>query len=210
MIPVACQPEPDDFDELVRTPGKKFLKKLSNSKPKSRQWEKQNHWKHSLPHLYKAYNGMCAYIARWIPRGDNPNVDHFIPKSVRSDLAYEWSNYRLACPLINTLKKDFQDILDPFTIDNDWFFLDFPSLLMRPNPGLPNQVQQQIWTTIRRLKLNESPFVEDRSDWLEPYCRGIENFSALKRYASFIAYELERQGLVESIKTIMAYEPKTE
>lgn len=210
MIPVAYQPEPDIFDELVRTPGKQFIKKLSNSKPKSRQWEKHNHWKHISPHLYKAYDGICAYSAHWIPRGDNPNVDHFIPKSVKPELAYEWSNYRLASPLINTLKRDFQDVLDPFTIGNNWFFLDFPSLLIRPNYDLPNQVQEQIWATIERLKLNESMFVDDRSHWLEPYCRGREDFSVLKRDAPFIAHEIERQELVEDIKTIMAYGPETE
>lgn len=209
MIPVACQPEPDTFDKLVRTPGKQFLNRLSNTKPTFKQWKNQNHWKHILPHLYKAHKGICAYSAHWIPRGDNPNVDHFIPKSARPDLAYEWSNYRLACPRINILKKDFQDVLDPFTIGDNWFFLDFPSLLMRPNPELPNQVQQRIWATIERLQLNESIFVDDRSHWLERYCQG-EDFSALKKDAPFIAYELERQKLVKEIKAMMAYGPEVE
>lgn len=156
--------------------------------------------------MYDAHNGICSYIAHWIPRSSNPNVDHFIPKSVRPDLAYEWSNYRLTCPLVNTYKKNYQDVLDPFTLPKDWFFLDFPSLLIRPNPEVPYQDQQKIRATIKRLRLNEDVFVNDRSHWLKPYCQGNEDFSVLKRDAPFIAYELERQKLVEDIKAIMVYE----
>jgi len=160
--------------------------------------------------LYEAYNGVCSYIAHWIPRSSNPNVDHFIPKSVRPDLAYEWNNYRLACPLVNTYKLNYQDVLDPFMLSKDWFFLDFPSLLTRPNPELPYQDQQKIWATIKRLRLNEEVFVSDRSDWLKDYCQGKKDLSVLKHEAPFIAYELERQKLVEDIKIIMVYEPEVE
>jgi hypothetical protein len=34
----------------------------------------------------------------------------------------------------------------------------------------------------------------------------MADFSFLKRRAPFIAYELERQGLIEEIKTIMDYQ----
>ena len=56
-------------------------------------------------------------------------VDHFYPKSVRPDMAYEWSNFRLASLKLNCRKREFQDVLDPFTIEPGWFCLSFPSLL---------------------------------------------------------------------------------
>lgn len=206
MIPVKQEPEPDIFDQLVRIPGKKFLKKLSNAKPTYKQWKNQDYWKHIRFHLHDVYSGICAYSAHWIPRSSNPNVDHFIPKSVKPELAYEWSNYRLACPLVNTLKKDYQDVLDPFIIENNWFFLDFPSLMMKVNPELPEKIREKVKCTIDRLKLNENEaFVNDRSSWLKRFCLGEASFAQLKRDAPFIAYELERQNLVESIKAIMAY-----
>lgn len=207
MIPVKPQPEPDIFDQCVRIPGKRFLDSLSGSKPTTRQWGNHDYWKHIRFQLYKAYRGMCAYSAHWIPCGSVvPNVDHYVPKSVKAEIAYEWSNYRLAGALVNALKGDWQDVLDPFAIEDDWFFLKFPSLLLHPNPELPSLTQQQIWNTINRLRLNDNQtFVEERSAWLEPYCQGKEDFSVLKKNAPFIAYELERQQLVEKIKTMMVY-----
>ena len=50
----------------------------------------------------------------------------------------------------------------------------------------------------------------ERNAWLKPYCQSKELFSVLKKSAPFIAYELERQKLVEDIKTIMIYEPEEE
>jgi hypothetical protein len=124
---------------------------------------------------------------------------------VNKDLAYEWSNYRLACPLVNTLKRDYQDVVDPFVLKKNSFFLDFPSLIVRVNPSLEMEEISGLEKTIRRLKLNSDNFVNERSNWLQPYCLEKADFSFLKRRAPFIAYELERQGLIEEIKTIMDY-----
>lgn len=210
MIPVAPQPEPPLFDQKVRVPGYKFLKKFANLTLTSKQWFGHEYWKNIRYELHIAYNGICAYSANWIPRGESsPTIDHFIPKSVRPDLAYEWSNYRLACPLVNTRKRDYQDVIDPFMLSYNWFFLDFPSLLIKPNPELSDQDKQRVWSTIKRLKLNEDEtFIHSRNHWLEAYCREYTPFSYLKKHAPFIAYELERQGLVEGIKAIMDYGPE--
>src|SRR5260370_26159447 len=134
MIPVRPYPEPDIFDELVRIPGNSFLRQLSGSKPTTKQWSHQNHWKHILPQLCNYYHRICSYYAHWIPSGACfANVDHYIPKSVKPELAYEWSNYRLACPQANTWKKEYLDVLDPFVIKDDWFILVFPFLIVKPN-----------------------------------------------------------------------------
>ena len=207
MIPVKPKPEPDTFDQLVRVPGNRFLKKVSNSKLTNKQWEYHDYWTNIRPYIYDVYNRVCAYYAHWIPNAScTPNVDHFIPKSVRPELAYEWSNYRLACPRANSLKRDFQDVLDPFEIEENWFVLDFPSLLVRPNPKLTNEIQEQIWKTIDRLKLNDDQtIVDERSRWLEYYCQGKTDLSFLKENAPFIAHELKRQNLVEDIKKMMVF-----
>lgn len=207
MIPVTPQPEPEDFHKLVRIPGKKFLKKCSGSQITSKEWRGHSYWRDvSLP-LYYAYNCVCAYTAQWIPISSVPNVDHFIPKSVKPELAYEWSNYRLAFSRANTLKREFQDVLDPFTISEGWFLIDFPSLLIKPNTDLPVDDQRKVRATIERLQLNEfQPIVDERNEWLKQYCLNKMSFSALEKYSPFIAYELKRQNLVEEIKDIMSYE----
>ena len=207
VIPVIPKPEPEAFDELVRKKGKKFLSDFTHSKPTTAQWTTHDYWNSVKAHIYSAYKGICAYSAHWIPFTAGPQIDHYIPKSVDKNLAYEWSNYRLACSLVNSLKQDYQDVLDPFTLGKNWFFLEFPSLLVKANPELSEKDLKSVSDTIKRLKLNDDRFVNDRNMWLEPYCLGEASFPVLQKTAPFIAYELERQDLVEKIKNLMVYTP---
>ncbi len=211
MMPVEPQPEPDVFDRLVRIPGKNFLKQLSSAKPTDKEWNRHAYWKSIRPQLKKCYNCVCAYYAHWIPPGSSyATVDHYIPKSVEPRLAYEWSNFRLACEIANQRKREFQDVLDPFQIEDNWFILDFPSLLLKPHPDLPANIQEQVWATINRLRLNDDQtLVEERSHWIKQYCLGA-GFRFLKVNAPFIAYELMRQNLEEDIKNMMVFEQERE
>lgn len=202
MIPVQQQSEPTDFDSKVRLKGKAFLKKV----PQPQAWSNREYWRESLKDLHEAYNKVCAYSAQWIPWIEgSPTVDHFIPKSVKPELAYEWNNFRLSCLKMNARKQDFQDVLDPFQIQLEWFILDFPSLLIKPNPALEESIKIQVKSTIKRLKLNDDDdCVKHRQDWLMRYCEKKFPFEFLKETAPFIAYELERQDLVDSIASIMS------
>jgi type II secretory pathway predicted ATPase ExeA len=55
--------------------------------------------------------------------------------------------------------------------------------------------------TIHKLKLNERIFSDRRIKWIHTYYKGIPaTIEGLRKKAPFIAYELERQDLVEEIK----------
>lgn len=202
MIPVKQQPEPPNFENKVRSKGNAFLQTV----PRPKTWDSREYWRESLRDLHGAYNQVCSYSAQWIPWIEgSPTVDHFIPKSVKPELAYEWSNFRLSCLKMNARKRDFQDILDPFQITSGWFILDFPSLLIKASPDIDEQVKIQVRSTIKRLKLNDDDdCVKHRLDWLMRYCEKNITFDFLKETSPFIAYELERQNLVESIAFIMS------
>ena len=201
MIPIQQQPEPIDSKSKVRLKGLAFLKK--NPHPKT--WDNREYWRDSLKDLHIAYNEICAYSAQWIPWIEgSPTVDHFLPKSVNPELAYQWSNFRLSCLKMNARKRDFQDVLDPFNIQDGWFILNFPSLLIKPNPELEESIKIKVKNTIKRLKLNDDDdCVRHRQDWLMRYCEQKITFEFLKETAPFIAYELERQNLVDTIASIM-------
>jgi hypothetical protein len=199
MIPVQLQPEPADFDQKVRVPGRKFLQTNPNLIGKN-AWKNREYWQKSLVDLYDAYNHVCAYTAVWIqspPQGQR-SVDHFIPKSSVPSQAYEWPNFRLTSVRMNTWKSTHQDILDPFQIGTDWFLLNFSSLEVTPNPSLTREQQNAIVATTKRLKLNESDCVKARQIWLDDYCLH-KNLDFLERRAPFIAYELKRQGYTQKI-----------
>jgi hypothetical protein len=204
VIPIKPQPEPvpvepDDFnfDEKVRKPGLAFLSEVPN--PTTKEWKPRDYWVKSLPDLYKAYNHICAYSAQWIPYDTgNPGVDHFIPKTDKPELAYEWDNFRLACSKMNSNKGTKPDIIDPFFLPADSFILDFPSMFIKPNPNLLEPLKARVVDTIKELQFNKKDiFIQGRIHRLMPYCKTVYPYDHLKNIAPFIAYELERQGLVE-------------
>ncbi|MFO5473491.1 MAG: hypothetical protein ACLBM2_06195 [Dolichospermum sp.] len=197
MIPVKPQPEPDDFDEKVRQPGLVFLSKVPN--PKTEDWKKHDYWVKSLPDLYTSYNKICAYSAQWIPRPEgSPSVDHFLAKSPIPEVASDWHNFRLACLSLNQRKGTQLDVIDPFELPVNSFILDFPSLIIKPNPELLYPLKGRVISTINRLELNDyDKCIDGRLEWLKTYYEDNSSFDSLKRKAPFIAYELERQGLVE-------------
>lgn len=203
MIKVVYQPEPRDFDINVRQKGRKHF--ATHPYPRtSKEWEGKDYWVNALDDLYDSYSGICSYCAEWIPKttGD-PTVDHFIPKSIDPNLAYEWSNFRLACLRFNRAKKTYTDILDPFEIEPEWFILHFPSLQVLANRQLPDEIIQKIETTIMRLKLRDDRSIDSRKRWVIDFCKSDITFSFLKRHAPFIAFEIERQGILNDLPKIM-------
>lgn len=204
MIHVALQPEPSFFDERVRVPGLRFLAKTPN--PTQGQWRRHSYWTKCLKQLHEEYSGICAYSCHWIPYDTGwRQVEHFKAKSVFPMEAYEWSNYRLVCGVLNG-RKGTQTVLDPFFIQNGWFRIDFPSLLVKAAPDLDTELSAVIQRTIKVLGLNdEDTCLKTRAKYIESYCRGAIDFPYLQEEAPFIAMELERQGLEEGIREIMIY-----
>ncbi len=153
MIPVDPQPEPTDFAHRVREPGREFLAVVSQ--PTTEQWQGKEYWQRVLPDMRIAYNGICAYCARWIPHSTGRHsIDHFIPKSVESLLAYEWRNFRYVSARFNS-RKGTRSILDPFLLNEGWFILDFSTFLIKPNSILSADQKKSVWDTISITQIRE-------------------------------------------------------
>ena len=199
MIPVTPQPEPEDFDTEVRQKGLRWLAKhdidITVALPPGT--ELRAYWQSCLKELHRRYGGVCAYLAVFFERTTGAgNVEHFHPKSLRPDLAYEWCNYRLACSAINSRKNNFTDVLDPFEVKDDWFYLELVSGHIFPNPQLPASLQQKIQATIDRLKLDHPDNNEMRAEHYQLYCEGKITSEYLKGYSPFVWKEADRQGLL--------------
>jgi hypothetical protein len=188
MIPVQPQPEPPDFDARVRQPGRIDLAHAEG--------ELRPLWRQCAKQLWKAYSGVCAYSSLYIPGATGAvSVDHMLPKSKRRELAYEWTNYRLACSRMNSRKNDLEDVLDPFEVREGWFALDLSTLQVIPGAGLSEDVCQRVLETIHRLDLNSSEFVEQRGEYYAGFLDEDLSFRQLQKYCPFLARELVRQGL---------------
>ncbi len=91
-------------------------------------------------------------------------------------------------------------MLDPFRLQPDWFTLVFPGLLVKPGAHLSTSERQAVLDTIRRLQLNDDePLINTRLRWVLEYCDSHIDFDYLKRMAPFIAYEIERQNLQDTV-----------
>ncbi|HEX8070836.1 MAG TPA: hypothetical protein VF546_12845 [Pyrinomonadaceae bacterium] len=205
MMHIDPRPEPDIFNARVRVPGLKYL--AANPRPTTGEFNNHSYWRRILQNLHDAYRGICAYSCHWIPYDTGADtVEHFLPKDIHPNQAYEWDNYRLVCATLNGRKGTFGDVLDPFHIEDGWFVLDFPSLQVKPADGLDDTLTAQVWATITRLKLNhDGTCLKARERYVKNYCKGCITMEFLWEEAPFIAYELERQGLVATINDIMGY-----
>ena len=146
MIPVQPQPEPEGFSERIRKPGVAFLKQVPH--PTTAQWNGKEYWRRALSSMRASYKSICAYSAHWIsPITGGHSIDHFMPKVLQPDLAYEWSNFRYTASKFNA-RKGTHTILDPFRLEPDWFILDFDSFLIRPNPRLAPEHKAAVQNSI--------------------------------------------------------------
>ncbi len=202
MIRVDRKAAPRNFNAQVRLKGQRFLQE--NPRPTSKQWQSHRYWREVMGELHEAYGGICAYSCHWIPYDTGADtVEHFLPKDLYPTKAYEWNNYRLVCATLNGRKGKYEDVLDPFRIQNGWFVIDFPSMQVKPNPSVASAKRQTIQNTIDRLGLNdEGTCLKSRVKWLKDYCSHDVSFAYLRRHAPFIVSEIERQNLLATIRNV--------
>ena len=193
MIRVTRQSEPDDFDEKVRQPGSYALGEGYKPTDKGKDY-----WTACLRQLWNRYGRICAYRGVYIhPGSGDRTVDHFKPKSKPAyyKLAYEWNNYRLASRRANDHKGKHEDVLDPFTIEDGWFCLEFPECTVSPSPELDDVTRERVQDTIDRLQFNLDPeFVEQRQEDFTDYMKNRDqSLAEFERRSPFIAREIRRQ-----------------
>lgn len=189
MIHVDLQPEPETFDARVRQPGLRALAEGVEELPPC--------WRDCLDDLRECYRGICAYLCVIIPRGTGArSVDHVAPKSRRRELAYEWSNYRFVCSLMNARKRDFEDVLDPMEIPDGWFVLELSFLQVLPSQGLDPATYERVQATIDRLRLNDDECIAAREQYYDAYLAGGIKLEWLEAWSPFVAREVVRQDRV--------------
>jgi len=197
VIPVSKQPEPASFDRNVRQPGQIYL--ASNSSPTFKR--SFRYWTRATADLNAAYKQICAYSCTYLATPGS--VDHFMPKSRRPDLAYEWDNYRLALPRINSHKGNGTDVIDPFVVQSGWFIIDFPSCLIKAGQSLHRVRVDQINKTIKSLKLNDDDvLVQERCNIMLEFANGDISLPFLKRRYPFLASEIVRHGIETTAHTL--------
>ena len=183
------QPEPSSFDAKVRRPGLAWLaaKKIPPAQKLAPKQTIQPYWRHCLDELHERYDGVCAYLSVFMERcTGGVSVDHFVVKSRKAGLAYEWSNYRLACATMNSRKRDFEDVLDPFSLTPETFHLELVTGRIYPNPALVAHDREAARATIDRLSLDDAGCREMRARRYQEYREHNLTSEYLKKQSPFV------------------------
>ena len=200
MIRVTLPSAPAHYRTSVRIPGEAFLK--HNPSPSNKDWSNHAYWRKIHHDLYKGHRGICVYCSSWTPRAkhsprglDHTSVDHFVPKSLAPKKAYEWSNFRLCRTRLNHKKDNYLDVLDPCTVTDGWFIIDFTTFQIRPAPGLPQAVESSVISTIDRLQLNvDNDYVDERIAVIREYALDRLSLPQLQSKYPFIAQQIQTQN----------------
>ncbi len=196
---VAPQPEPAGFDAAVRRPGRRWLQRqaIPLNAPPPEGVAFPPHWRRCLDDLHRSYRGVCAYLCIFFERvGGGVSVDHFVAKSRDAGLAYEWGNYRLACSTMNSRKRDFDEVLDPFEVVDGWFHLELVTGRLYPDPTLPAAWRLAVSDTIARLGLDDPACRELRARRYQEYLEFGLPADYLRRQSPLVWSEAARQGLL--------------
>ena len=107
---------------------------------------------------------------------------------------------------LNNRKSNHNDVIDPFTLPNRWFTLDFRSFLVRPNGALSGSKKRKVQRTLDRLKLNtDNDYVQERINVVREYCLGNYTLDIIEEFWPFIAREMRAQNfdavLLPSLRT---------
>jgi len=204
MISVPAPQPPGNYEADVRIPGTAFL--AVHPHPSAEDWKGHRHWKAVHSYLYAEMHGICVYCASFTPRRssrtsiDHTSIDHFVPKGRNPALAFEWTNFRLCRARLNNRKGDFEDVIDPYLIQNGWFRLNFTTFALYPDSNLPLQIQQQIANSISRLGLNDDDaYVNERARVIYRYADAKLPYADIQRRYPFIASEMQAQNFDAAI-----------
>lgn len=211
MIRVEPAPEPPDFDQDVRRPGRAAIAELIGEAAGERPGPHREKvaerpedippaafppfWRRALPDMLESYHRLCAYLSLYIEHATGARtVDHVIPRSKAWDQVYEWPNYRLACALMNSRKGATDRVLDPFQLEDDWFALELVEFQVKVGSGAQGAIAERVEATIEQLGLNDTECLRAREEYVKAYLEGHIDHDYLCRRAPFVARELERQG----------------
>lgn len=117
----------------------------------------------------------CAYCEVVIADASYPHVEHMIPKSKRPELALDWTNLTLGCPVCNTHKGDYYEpsapILHPYNDDPQ------EHLVFRGPAVLGALASELGGRTVDKLQLMRPALVLERMKRIEALHRLLERWA---------------------------------
>ena len=152
-------------------------------------------WSAFRDELREGFGRRCGYYAMNLPDGQ---VDHFISwdtcKANAPHRAYEWDNFRFIAGSLNSKKGTLDDLLlDPFEVEDTWFEVELPTLLLRATDQLPPALADKARLTLDRLELEQGrKALTLRWEWYEMHRTQELPLPGLTRLAPLVAKAVEK------------------
>ena len=198
MIPVpqlSRANEPQLFNLNCREPGTTWLAAHPDEDPhKQSEW-----WSKFQPELARHFGHRCGWLAtsieldgiveHWLSCGPREGVP-----SPHRHLAFEWTNYRYATGVINSLKGILDNqIIDPCEVQAGWFEVLLPSFELVTTNRIPPGLQDKAKRTIEKLQLRRHKAQFTRWRWYQRFWNaGNPDLVALRQDAPLVAEAIER------------------
>lgn len=198
MIPVATltrENEPPFFHLNCREPGAAWLA----AHPEKDPHEQSEWWSQFQPNLARHFAYRCGWLATCIEI--DGIVEHWLSCGPRNGtpsphrlLAFEWTNYRYATGVINSLKGTLDDqIMDPCEVRDGWFEVLLPSFELSVTGDIPDALKEKARTTIKVLQLRRHKAQFTRWRWYQRYWNnGNPDLPALQRDAPLVAAAISK------------------
>lgn len=155
--------------------GNEWAQKYKKNKKSVFRWRnnKKKGYKDLIKELSTITKAHCSYCDVQ-PMGRIPEtIDHFRPKSIFPELAYEWSNLFLCCGNCQKRGEKFDEkLLKPDDTSYDfekYFDIDWLTGEIIPNKSAKANDIQRALVTIKLFKLNKNGKPKDRIKELEHY-----------------------------------------
>jgi hypothetical protein len=186
MINVPRAEEPPEFDARCRQPGTAWLN-AHQPQPNGKQPRPTGndcYWNLFRADVESEFCSRCGYYAMYIHDGE---IDHFVPWNQNHQFGFEWTNLRFIDARLNK-RKGAAPLLDPFNVQDGWFEVKIPSLVLFITSALTDPtIRRLAENTVERLDLKRGrKALQMRAVAYEDYRRN-DDITMLERKAPLVA-----------------------
>ena len=184
--------------------------------PKESKDKAVNKYRHSdiQDSVIAMTKGKCVFCESFIETVDYPNIEHFHPKSLYPEHAFEWGNLFPSCrkcniPKGNTDTKNTTPLIHPSNDDGEEYF-EFKELKIHVKAAAPNRIMAA--NTIKSCDLHRITLSRQYSELQLAFYSVernlddiIEHYNTLAQNAAKIKLALQLQNAIDNLKDQSGY-----
>jgi len=148
----------------------------------------------------------CVYCESYVDVTCYANIEHYYPKSIYPDQAFQWENLYMGCTLCNTHKNAFDTGKEPFVHpenEDPEDFLTFDDMMYVPKDS--NGVSyQKAMNVIEQCDLQRIPLIQAHASILVSYMKSREAMKErIRKYHTHVDAKTKVKDALALFKTMV-------